>query len=200
MTIALEVFATTCMKLAERSGRALWYIGVFGGYGACFSIFPFVLRKLDLAVAYAIWSGAGTCAATFHLLHGLASPARLLPWFRQADTAANRKSPPWSCTACIARSNPTAQTIPTLAAQCAHQPCRRAPLWRISYCAQMFLHCTNCLRRRWSQPQRWRSLNSNTVVHVVCHPGATIHHPGALSVCIVLFLKETWSLLTKTQI
>eukprot|EP00966_Prymnesium_polylepis_P312480 7220813-Prymnesium_polylepis.1 len=55
VTIALEVFATTSMKLAERS--ALWYIGVFGGYTACFSIFPLVLRSIPLGVAYAIWSG-----------------------------------------------------------------------------------------------------------------------------------------------
>jgi len=58
VTIALEVFATTSMKLAERS--ALWYIGVFGGYTACFSIFPLVLRSIPLGVAYAIWSGVGT--------------------------------------------------------------------------------------------------------------------------------------------
>lgn len=58
LTILLEVLATTSMKLAESS--PLWYVGVFAGYGACFSIFPLVLRKMPLGVAYAIWSGLGT--------------------------------------------------------------------------------------------------------------------------------------------
>ena len=58
LTIALEVFATTSMKLA--STRPIWHFGTVVGYGSCFSIFPLVLRKMPLGVAYAIWSGAGT--------------------------------------------------------------------------------------------------------------------------------------------
>jgi len=58
LTIALEVFATTSMKLA--STRPVWHLGTVIGYGSCFSVFPLVLRKMPLGVAYAIWSGAGT--------------------------------------------------------------------------------------------------------------------------------------------
>ena len=58
LTIALEVFATTSMKLA--STRPIWHLGTVVGYGSCFSIFPLVLRKMPLGVAYAIWSGVGT--------------------------------------------------------------------------------------------------------------------------------------------
>ncbi|KAL1510432.1 hypothetical protein AB1Y20_006739 [Prymnesium parvum] len=58
VTILLEVLATTSMKLAEK--QPLFYLGVFGGYAACFTIFPLVLRVMPLGVAYAIWSGAGT--------------------------------------------------------------------------------------------------------------------------------------------
>ena len=58
LTIALEVFATTSMKLA--STRPIWHLGTVVGYGSCFSVFPLVLRKMPLGVAYAIWSGAGT--------------------------------------------------------------------------------------------------------------------------------------------
>ena len=58
LTIALEVFATTSMKLA--STRPVWHLGTVVGYGSCFSVFPLVLRKMPLGVAYAIWSGAGT--------------------------------------------------------------------------------------------------------------------------------------------
>ena len=58
LTIALEVFATTSMKLA--SARPIWHLGTVVGYGSCFSVFPLVLRKMPLGVAYAIWSGVGT--------------------------------------------------------------------------------------------------------------------------------------------
>ena len=58
LTIALEVFATTSMKLA--STRPIWHLGTVVGYGSCFSVFPLVLRKMPLGVAYAIWSGIGT--------------------------------------------------------------------------------------------------------------------------------------------
>jgi len=59
ITIALEVSATTCMKLASR-GSPWWNVGVYGGYILCFSIFPSVLKQIPLGIAYAIWSGAGT--------------------------------------------------------------------------------------------------------------------------------------------
>uniref|UniRef100_A0A7S3K3Q7 EamA domain-containing protein n=1 Tax=Aureoumbra lagunensis TaxID=44058 RepID=A0A7S3K3Q7_9STRA len=62
MTITLEVLATTCMKLATTNKA--YYVGVALGYGLCFSIFPMVLRQMPLAVAYAIWSGAGTALTT----------------------------------------------------------------------------------------------------------------------------------------
>lgn len=56
LTIILEVFATTCMKMAA-SGPRFWYLGIFAGYTACFSIFPIALRTIPLSVAYATWSG-----------------------------------------------------------------------------------------------------------------------------------------------
>ena len=46
------------MKLA--STRPIWHLGTVVGYGSCFSVFPLVLRKMPLGVAYAIWSGVGT--------------------------------------------------------------------------------------------------------------------------------------------
>ena len=45
------------MKLA--STRPIWHLGTVVGYGSCFSVFPLVLRKMPLGVAYAIWSGIG---------------------------------------------------------------------------------------------------------------------------------------------
>ena len=62
VTIALEVMATTCMKLASTRSPS-WYVGVFGCYALCFSIFPLALRRLPLSTAYATWSGVGTAAS-----------------------------------------------------------------------------------------------------------------------------------------
>ena len=61
-SIALEVVATTFMKLASK-GKPGWFVGVFLAYGLCFSIFPLALRRLSLSVAYATWSGVGTAAS-----------------------------------------------------------------------------------------------------------------------------------------
>ena len=62
ITIVLEVFATTCMKLAGTKSQ-LWYIGVFAGYIACFTLFPIALKTLPLSIAYATWAGVGTAAS-----------------------------------------------------------------------------------------------------------------------------------------
>jgi len=64
ITIVLEVFATTCMKMAS-TGGGLWYLWVLLGYTGCFSLFPIALRSISLSVAYATWSGAGTAASVF---------------------------------------------------------------------------------------------------------------------------------------
>ena len=62
ISIGLEVVATTCMKLAATSSPK-WFIGVYGGYVLCFSIFPLALKRLPLSIAYATWSGVGTLAS-----------------------------------------------------------------------------------------------------------------------------------------
>lgn len=61
ITIALEVIATTCMKLASTSPKYL--VGVYAGYALCFTLFPIALRELPLSLAYATWSGVGTVAS-----------------------------------------------------------------------------------------------------------------------------------------
>ncbi|MGE0615525.1 MAG: multidrug efflux SMR transporter [Bacteriovoracia bacterium] len=60
LVIILEVAGTTCMKLSH--GYTHWKPSVlmFVFYAACFSIFPFAVKKLDIGVAYAIWAGLGT--------------------------------------------------------------------------------------------------------------------------------------------
>jgi small multidrug resistance pump len=58
--IVLEVCGTTCMKLAEGFTKTLPSILIFVFYGASFAIMTVVVKKVDISVAYAIWSGLGT--------------------------------------------------------------------------------------------------------------------------------------------
>ena len=60
MAIFLEVAGTTCMKLSQGFTRALPSVLVFVFYGACFTFMILALKKIELGIAYAIWSGLGT--------------------------------------------------------------------------------------------------------------------------------------------
>src|SRR5262245_26173220 len=67
---------TTCMKLSAGFSRLLPAIlmGVF--YAVCFGFLTLALKKVDVSVAYAIWSGVGTALiATIGIL-----------WFREPLT------------------------------------------------------------------------------------------------------------------
>lgn len=58
--IALEVIGTTSMKLSHGFTRLIPSVLLFACYAASFVVFTFVLKKIDISVAYAIWSGVGT--------------------------------------------------------------------------------------------------------------------------------------------
>lgn len=58
--IALEVAGTTSMKLSYGFTKLLPSIFVFLFYAASFAAFSFALKKIDISIAYAIWSGIGT--------------------------------------------------------------------------------------------------------------------------------------------
>jgi len=58
--IVFEVCGTTCMKLAEGFTKPLPSVLIFVFYGASFAIMTVVVKKVDVSVAYAIWSGLGT--------------------------------------------------------------------------------------------------------------------------------------------
>ena len=65
LTIVFEIAGTISMKLSEGLTRPLPTIMIFVSYGICFSIFSIVVKKMELGLAYAIWSGAGTLAISF---------------------------------------------------------------------------------------------------------------------------------------
>ena len=60
LAIILEVSGTTCMKLSQGFTRILPSILLFILYGFSFTSFSIALKKIDVSVAYAIWSGLGT--------------------------------------------------------------------------------------------------------------------------------------------
>ncbi len=60
VAIVLEVMGTTCMKLSEGFTRLIPSVLVFSFYMVSFSFMILALKKMELGVVYAIWSGLGT--------------------------------------------------------------------------------------------------------------------------------------------
>lgn len=62
VAIFLEILGTVCTKLSDGFKNPLPSIGVAVFYIASLAIFTFTVKKIDVGVAYAIWSGVGTAA------------------------------------------------------------------------------------------------------------------------------------------
>jgi len=58
--ICMEVLGTTCMKLSEGFTRWVPSVLIFVFYTLAFILMTFAIKKLDLSLTYAIWSGVGT--------------------------------------------------------------------------------------------------------------------------------------------
>lgn len=77
LAILLEVSGTTCMKLSEGFTRIAPSILLIVFYILSFGMLTLALKKLDVSVAYAVWSGVGTALiATIGVL-----------WFKEPATA-----------------------------------------------------------------------------------------------------------------
>lgn len=61
--VALEVTATTSLKLSEGLTRLGWLSLVVVGYGGAFWLLSLVLRSIPVGLTYAVWSGLGTVGA-----------------------------------------------------------------------------------------------------------------------------------------
>lgn len=57
--IILEVAGTTCMKLSQGFTKLTPSILMFVFYVSCFALLSLSLKKIEVSVAYAIWSAAG---------------------------------------------------------------------------------------------------------------------------------------------
>jgi small multidrug resistance pump len=75
--ILLEIAGTTSMKLSHGFTRALPSVLLFAFYGLSFALMTVAVKRIDMSVSYAIWSGVGTALIT---LIGVL-------WFRESLTA-----------------------------------------------------------------------------------------------------------------
>jgi small multidrug resistance pump len=60
LAIVSEVLGTTCMKLSAGFSRTLPSILMFLCYGISLVALTVAVRRIEISVAYAIWSGLGT--------------------------------------------------------------------------------------------------------------------------------------------
>ena len=74
--IVLEIAGTMSMKLSQGFTRTLPSILLFAFYGVSFALMTVAVKKIDVSVSYAIWSGVGT--ATIALIGVF--------WFREVLT------------------------------------------------------------------------------------------------------------------
>ena len=58
--IFTEIIGTVSMKLSDGLTRLVPTVMIFVCYGLSFAAFSVAIKKIDLAVAYAIWAGLGT--------------------------------------------------------------------------------------------------------------------------------------------
>ena len=59
LAIVLEVAGTTAMKLSEGFTHLVPSVLLFVFYAASFIALTFAIRRIDISVAYAVWSGLG---------------------------------------------------------------------------------------------------------------------------------------------
>ncbi|CAB4904831.1 unannotated protein [freshwater metagenome] len=63
IAIAAEIVGTLCLKASDGLSKLLPSIGVFFGYATAFTLMAMSLKKLDVGITYAIWSGVGIIGA-----------------------------------------------------------------------------------------------------------------------------------------
>jgi small multidrug resistance pump len=77
LAILLEVSGTTCMKLSGGFTKLVPSILLFVFYTLSLGMLTLALKRIDVSVAYAVWSGIGTALiATIGVL-----------WFKEPATA-----------------------------------------------------------------------------------------------------------------
>lgn len=78
VAIVLEVAGTTAMKFSNGFANLVPTVLVFVFYGAAFSMLIWVLKYLELSIAYAVWAGVGTALIAAIGMIWFKEPATLL--------------------------------------------------------------------------------------------------------------------------
>lgn len=60
VAIILEVFGTVSMKLSDGFSKFWPSVFIFVFYSASFVALTFSIKKIDISIGYAVWSGFGT--------------------------------------------------------------------------------------------------------------------------------------------
>ncbi|MBU3642893.1 MAG: multidrug efflux SMR transporter [Candidatus Nanopelagicaceae bacterium] len=63
VAIVAEVFGTLSLKASDGLSKLWPSIGVLVGYASAFALMAVSLKKLDVGITYAIWSGVGIIGA-----------------------------------------------------------------------------------------------------------------------------------------
>lgn len=83
--IALEIAGTVSMKLSHGFTRPLPSTMLFVFYAASFFLMTLAVKRIDMSVSYAIWSGVGTAAIA---LIGVFAFRESLTWVQVASIVA----------------------------------------------------------------------------------------------------------------
>lgn len=63
IAIAAEIFGTLSLKASDGLSKLMPTLGVVIGYATAFTLMAMSLKKLDVGITYAIWSGVGIIGA-----------------------------------------------------------------------------------------------------------------------------------------
>lgn len=63
IAIAAEIFGTLSLKASDGLSKLTPSLGVVIGYATAFTLMAMSLKKLDVGLTYAIWSGVGIIGA-----------------------------------------------------------------------------------------------------------------------------------------
>jgi small multidrug resistance pump len=63
VAIVAEVFGTLSLKASDGLSKLWPSLGVLVGYASAFALMAVSLKKLDVGITYAIWSGVGIIGA-----------------------------------------------------------------------------------------------------------------------------------------
>jgi len=78
IAITFEIAGTICMKLSNGFSNFIPSVLIFVFYGPSFIFLTFALKKIDVSIVYAIWSGVGTGIITMIGIAYFREPATII--------------------------------------------------------------------------------------------------------------------------